>query len=111
MVKWLEEITVTEGESDNFYHFHDNRVLPSEHPRLRVGCVLVGRCTCASRSSGCSGDWGIDLCTIGCWLNALLTWSGCFAGHVTDEIAKKEGERHSCASDPVRSSSSGTLIL
>ena len=29
MVKWLEEITVTEGESDNFYHFHDNRVLPS----------------------------------------------------------------------------------
>lgn len=29
MVKWLEEITVTEGESSNFYHFHDNRVLPS----------------------------------------------------------------------------------
>ena len=29
MVKWLEEITVTAGESDNFYHFHDNRVLPS----------------------------------------------------------------------------------
>ena len=29
MVKWLEEIAVTEGESDNFYHFHDNRVLPS----------------------------------------------------------------------------------
>ncbi|BDA47084.1 Nitrate reductase [NADH] [Coccomyxa sp. Obi] len=29
MVKWLEEITVTETESDNFYHFHDNRVLPS----------------------------------------------------------------------------------
>ena len=29
MVKWIEEITVTEAESDNFYHFHDNRVLPS----------------------------------------------------------------------------------
>ena len=29
MVKWLEEITVTESESDNFYHYHDNRVLPS----------------------------------------------------------------------------------
>lgn len=28
MVKWLEEITVTEAESDNFYHFHDNRVMP-----------------------------------------------------------------------------------
>lgn len=28
MVKWLEEITVTPAESDNFYHFHDNRVMP-----------------------------------------------------------------------------------
>jgi acyl dehydratase len=28
MVKFLEEITVTEQESDNFYHFHDNRVMP-----------------------------------------------------------------------------------
>ena len=28
MVKWVEEIMVTPGESDNFYHFHDNRVLP-----------------------------------------------------------------------------------
>ena len=29
MVKWLEEITVAPEESQNFYHFHDNRVLPS----------------------------------------------------------------------------------
>lgn len=29
MVKWIEEITVTQGESQNYYHFHDNRVLPS----------------------------------------------------------------------------------
>ncbi|KAL4420574.1 hypothetical protein ABPG75_010230 [Micractinium tetrahymenae] len=29
MIKWLEEITVTEVESQNYYHFHDNRVLPS----------------------------------------------------------------------------------
>ncbi|KAG1677417.1 hypothetical protein FOA52_001872 [Chlamydomonas sp. UWO 241] len=29
MIKWLEDITVTEVESDNFYHFMDNRVLPS----------------------------------------------------------------------------------
>ncbi|WIA41019.1 hypothetical protein OEZ86_004657 [Tetradesmus obliquus] len=28
MVKWLAEITVTAAESDNFYHFHDNRVMP-----------------------------------------------------------------------------------
>ncbi|CAD7704946.1 unnamed protein product [Ostreobium quekettii] len=28
MVKWLSEITVTKEESNNFYHYHDNRVLP-----------------------------------------------------------------------------------
>ena len=28
MVKWLSTITVTAEESDNFYHFKDNRVLP-----------------------------------------------------------------------------------
>lgn len=28
MVKWLTEITVTSEESNNFYHYHDNRVLP-----------------------------------------------------------------------------------
>src|SRR4051794_30279732 len=28
MVKWLSEITVTNHESDNYYHIHDNRVLP-----------------------------------------------------------------------------------
>lgn len=29
MIKWLEEITVTYEESQNYYHFFDNRVLPS----------------------------------------------------------------------------------
>ena len=29
MVKWLEEISVVSSESDNHYHYHDNRVLPS----------------------------------------------------------------------------------
>lgn len=29
MVKWLEEIEVAETESDNHYHYMDNRVLPS----------------------------------------------------------------------------------
>lgn len=29
MVKWMEEIEVTTQESQNHYHFHDNRVLPS----------------------------------------------------------------------------------
>jgi nitrate reductase (NAD(P)H) len=27
--KWLCEISVTRTESDNFYHYYDNRVLPS----------------------------------------------------------------------------------
>ncbi|XP_010670929.2 nitrate reductase [NADH] [Beta vulgaris subsp. vulgaris] len=29
MVKWLKRIIVTTSESDNYYHFKDNRVLPS----------------------------------------------------------------------------------
>ncbi|KAI5084299.1 hypothetical protein GOP47_0000468 [Adiantum capillus-veneris] len=29
MVKWLRRITVTSEESDNYYHYNDNRVLPS----------------------------------------------------------------------------------
>lgn len=29
MVKWLTEITLTEQESTNHYHYYDNRVLPS----------------------------------------------------------------------------------
>lgn len=29
MIKWIEEITVSETESNNYYHFHDNRILPS----------------------------------------------------------------------------------
>jgi len=29
MVKWLKKIEVLAGESTNFYHYHDNRVMPS----------------------------------------------------------------------------------
>jgi nitrate reductase (NAD(P)H) len=29
MVKWLAEISVGDAESDNFYHHHDNKVLPA----------------------------------------------------------------------------------
>ena len=32
-VKWLERIEVSDSESDNWYHFHDNRVLP---PHVRT---------------------------------------------------------------------------
>nr|ACS44801.1 nitrate reductase [Heterosigma akashiwo] len=30
MIKWLTDISVTEVESDNHYHYHDNRVLPPQ---------------------------------------------------------------------------------
>jgi len=35
MIKWLNEITVTSEESDNFFHFNDNRVLP-EHVTAEI---------------------------------------------------------------------------
>lgn len=33
MVKWMTKIIVTEKESDNYYHFFDNRILPPQVPR------------------------------------------------------------------------------
>ncbi len=30
MVKWLTKIMVTEKESDNYYHYFDNRILPPQ---------------------------------------------------------------------------------
>jgi hypothetical protein len=46
MIKWLEEITVTELESQNYYHFHDNRVLPSHVDEALANkegeCMRVG---------------------------------------------------------------------
>ena len=30
MVKWLSDIEVTDGESNNYFHYNDNRVLPSQ---------------------------------------------------------------------------------
>ena len=35
MIKWLNEIEVTSEESDNFFHFNDNRVLP-EHVTAEI---------------------------------------------------------------------------
>jgi len=35
MIKWLNEISVTTEESDNFFHFNDNRVLP-EHVTAEI---------------------------------------------------------------------------
>jgi nitrate reductase (NAD(P)H) len=35
MIKWLNEITVTTEESDNYFHYNDNRVLP-EHVTAEI---------------------------------------------------------------------------
>ena len=44
MVKWLSEISVAPDESQNFYHFHDNRVLPpgvdQEKAKAEGQCLL-----------------------------------------------------------------------
>ena len=61
MVKWLEEITVTPGESDNFYHFHDNRVLPPGIDQERAkaeganaDCMKKGSCAWRERRATCA---------------------------------------------------------
>ncbi|CAG8704319.1 391_t:CDS:2, partial [Dentiscutata heterogama] len=36
MVKWLESITVSDKESDSYYHYFDNRVLPPEYDMDRA---------------------------------------------------------------------------
>ena len=38
MVKWMTKITITEKESDNYYHFFDNRILPPQVRRLHHLC-------------------------------------------------------------------------
>jgi len=36
MIKWLTRITISREESQSFYHFHDNRVLPSSVDQERA---------------------------------------------------------------------------
>ncbi|KAF0431048.1 nitrate reductase [Gigaspora margarita] len=36
MVKWLSSITVSDKESDSYYHYNDNRVLPPEYDMERA---------------------------------------------------------------------------
>ena len=70
MVKWLEEITVTDGESGNFYHFHDNRVLPShvteqlakaEGERQTPQCLLLQYVTVSYDESCLGTGMGCEL--------------------------------------------------
>jgi len=58
MVKWLSEITVTEKESDNHYHFMDNRVLPphvDEALATKEGALLFLFVSCCARASSPTG--------------------------------------------------------
>lgn len=51
MIKWLSEITVTSEESTNYYHYHDNKMLPPNVDEERAakegagvhsyGCVYI----------------------------------------------------------------------
>jgi DMSO/TMAO reductase YedYZ molybdopterin-dependent catalytic subunit len=57
MIKWLAEITVGEKESDNFYHYKDNRLLPVQvdvERADREGWWFKPGCVCASYFSCCS---------------------------------------------------------
>lgn len=91
MVKWLEEITVTEAESDNFYHFHDNRVLPSHvtevlakregvqlsHPWQHRESAIQAPCFCLLSTYLCHplrGHRQEERC---CWLYLLKYMNGC----------------------------------
>lgn len=53
MVKWLQRIEVTTEESQNHYHFHDNRVLPSHVDaetavKEGVDCVRIASVLCST---------------------------------------------------------------
>ena len=50
MVKWLNTILVTPEESDNFYHFHDNRVLPPNVDQERA--KNEGALVCSLQQAG-----------------------------------------------------------
>ena len=50
MIKWLCDISVTAEESDNYFHFNDNRVLP-EHVTAEIANAEV-RATVEGRDVG-----------------------------------------------------------
>ena len=56
MIKWLEEITVSQRESQNYYHFHDNRVLPS-HVDEALANKEGERHVCGGWVGGVGGPW------------------------------------------------------
>jgi acyl dehydratase len=65
MVKFLEEITVTESESTNFYHYHDNRVMPphvDEELAKKEGEWL---CWCAHARACLLGMCLLGVCVLG----------------------------------------------
>ena len=53
MVKWLSEISVAPDESQNFYHFHDNRVLPPGVDQEKAKAEGQSLPKCLNRLSAC----------------------------------------------------------
>ncbi len=51
MVKWLAEVSVAPEESQNFYHFHDNRVLPPGVDQEKAKAEGTASHVCSFRSS------------------------------------------------------------
>ena len=93
MVKWLAEISVAPEESQNFYHFHDNRVLPPgvDQEKAKAEGALFTQNMPAERrhKSHCCIKHPCLLC---CWLwdkdcpgwdtrHEALEWRGCISYH------------------------------
>lgn len=61
MVKWLSEISVAPEESQNFYHFHDNRVLPpgvdQEKAKAEGETTFTSRCDKSTCADGLLHRW------------------------------------------------------
>jgi nitrate reductase (NAD(P)H) len=68
MVKWVKRIIVTAAESDNYYHFKDNRVLPShvdaELANAEGNTSISTRQDCPGRLSGLMSDEMLGLCSV-----------------------------------------------
>ena len=93
MVKWLAEISVAPEESQNFYHFHDNRVLPPGVDQEKAKAegalsisILDAQVDRDTRLTVASGLYAFSAAECGTWLAQwtaghprceALHWHGC----------------------------------
>lgn len=82
MVKWLSEITVTEQESQNFYHFMDNRVLPSHVDEALA--KEEGEAVCIRPRVLSRGAFGSRT-------SASPTWTRRCSGHKGGRVCRSQG--------------------